>query len=240
MISKVIVPAAGKGTRMKHLTKKTPKPLIEVNGKPFLYYQIKLFEKAGFDHIILVVGHFKEQMEEFVKRFDFQVTIVNQFSFSGEDKLGTALPILACEEFIGNDPFCVVNSDGVFSVDDLARMRIDDKFHYIGAMQSDHPEDYGVIYENDKGILEKIVEKPKNPESHLVNTGLYKFTPEIFAECKKVQPSARGEYELTDAVTALAEKKKVKVVKLKDYWYDFGRPEDVVTMSEHFKKLGEL
>ncbi|MFA5948578.1 MAG: sugar phosphate nucleotidyltransferase, partial [Candidatus Gracilibacteria bacterium] len=75
---------------------------------------------------------------------------------------------------------------------------------------------------------------------NLINTSLYKFTPEIFKTVFKIEKSQRGEYEVTDAISLLAKEKKVKIKKINDFWMDFGRPEDIEKMSnflnESFKK----
>jgi len=80
--------------------------------------------------------------------------------------------------------------------------------------------------------LEKIIEKPKKFVGNLVNTGLYKFTPEVFKKIPQVKLSPRGEYELTDAITLLAKDKKVRIKIIKDYWMDFGNPGDIRKMSQ--------
>jgi len=106
-------------------------------------------------------------------------------------------------------------------------MNIEDGYTYIAGFYHRHPEKYGVLFADD-GFLEKIVEKPKEHIGNLINTGLYKFTPEIFEAVNKIKPSVRGEYELTDAVTLLAGKKKVKIKQIQDYWLDFGNPGDII------------
>ena len=90
---------------------------------------------------------------------------------------------------------------------------------------------YLLMGEDGRRVLKKIVEKPKKFIGNLINTGLYKFTPEIFEKIKKIKISKRGEYELTDAINLLAKEKKVKVKKIKDYWFDFGNPADIIKIS---------
>ena len=82
MISKVVVSAAGRGTRMLHLGKQKPKHLIEINGKPFLYYLLNNLKQAGFTEIIMIIGYKKELMEDFLNKFNgtFNITIINQFA----------------------------------------------------------------------------------------------------------------------------------------------------------------
>jgi dTDP-glucose pyrophosphorylase len=99
----------------------------------------------------------------------------------------------------------------------------------------DNPQEYGVFVKRGD-FLEEIIEKPKEFKGNLINTGLYKFTPEIFQKISEVELSPRGEYELTDAINLLAQEKKVKVKELKDYWLDFGKPEDIKKVSDFLEK----
>ena len=114
---------------------------------------------------------------------------------------------------------------------DLKAMNIDDEFCYIAGLKNDHPENFGVLIEDGDDFLEKIIEKPKEFVGNLVNTSLYKFTPEIFEKVLQIKKSPRGEYEITDAISLLAKEKKVKIKKIDNFWMDFGRPEDVEKLS---------
>ena len=111
-------------------------------------------------------------------------------------------------------------------------MNIDDEFCYIAGLKHDHPEKYGVLIEDGDDFLEKIIEKPKEFVGDLVNTSLYKFTPDIFEKVFQIEKSPRGEYEITDAISLLAKEKKVKIKKIDNFWMDFGRPEDVEKLSK--------
>ncbi|MCX6719623.1 MAG: sugar phosphate nucleotidyltransferase, partial [Candidatus Staskawiczbacteria bacterium] len=85
-------------------------------------------------------------------------------------------------------------------------------------------------------FLEKIIEKPKEFVGDLINAGLYKFTPEVFGKISEIKKSPRGEYEITDVITLLAEAKRVKIKKIKDYWHDFGNPDDVQKLTKFLEK----
>lgn len=234
---KAVIAAAGRGTRMGELTNNQPKHLIKVQGKPFLYYVLKNLQDGGVKEFILVVGYHAEAMEKFAKDYDeFKITLINQFEKFGEKKYGTSVPIEAAEPEIKNESFLAIYGDNLYSPKDVRRLIKTDDFNYISVLEHPEPEKYGVAVADEEGFLQKIVEKPKEYISNLINTGLYKFTPEIFDEVKKVQKSPRGEYELTDAVQSLAEKRRVRVLKLEDYWQDFGRPEDIEKVEEFLKQ----
>ena len=235
MIKKVVIFAAGRGTRMLDLAKDKPKHLIEVNNKPFLYYLLDNLKQAGFSEIIMVVGYKPEFMTDFVKNFhkDIDIKIINQFDILGEDEYGTACPLKCVKDLIGDESFLAINGDNLYSVEDLRRFNIDDKYNYIAGLPHECPEKYGVLQAGDDNFLESVVEKPEKPISNLINTGLYKFTPGVFNYLSKITLSPRGEHELTDVVNLLAKEKKVKTMKLKGIWLDLGKPDDVKKVEEY-------
>ena len=112
-------------------------------------------------------------------------------------------------------------------------MNIDDNYSYIAGLPHSHPENYGVLAVDENGLLKRIVEKPKDPVGNLINTGLYKFTPEVFDHLDKIKISPRGEYELTDVINLLAIQGKVKAMDLKGIWLDLGKPEDIVRVEKY-------
>jgi len=247
MIKKVVVSAAGQGTRMLELTKEKSKHLIKVNNRPFLSYLLDNILEAGYREIILVVGFREDMIREFIKNYkpftnsielvngrDYKINIVNQFDILGpkEKEYGTACPIKCVKEFTGNESFISLVGDNFYSVEDLKSMNIDDEYNYVAGLQNDHPEKFGVLLVEGE-MLKEIIEKPKKFVGNLINTSLYKFTPEIFEVVFKIGKSLRGEYEITEALSLLAKNKKVKVKIIKDNWMDFGTPSDV----EKFSKL---
>lgn len=244
-IKKVVIAAAGQGTRMQNLSSDKSKHLIPVDGRPFLAYLIDNLLLAGYRQIILVVGFKSELMNNFVKTYEppvklkkdnYSMEIINQTDILGpkEKEYGTACPIKCVKDIIGNENFIYVFGDNLFSVEDLKSINIDDKFSYIAGVEQKNPEKYGVLVSSGE-FLEKIIEKPKEFVGNLVNAGLYKFTPEIFKQVEKIEKSPRGEYEITDAISLLAKDKKIKIKKIENYWQDFGSPEDVDKLSEFLK-----
>ena len=236
-IKKVVISAAGQGTRMLHLTKNKPKHLIRVKRKPFLWYLIKNLLKAGYKEIILVGGYKIELLKEFLKKYKIKAILLNQFEILGpkEKEYGTLCPIKCVKDIVKNENFLAVYGDNLYSPKDFKRFNILDDFCYVGALEHPHPEKYGALIIKN-GFLERIIEKPKKFYTNLINTGLYKFTPEIFEKIPKVGLSPRGEYELTDAVSLLAKEKKVKIIKIKDYWIDFGNPGDIPNFAKFLAK----
>ena len=225
---KAVVLAAGKGVRMLPLTEDQPKVLIEVAGKPFLYHVLESIRKAGLKEAGIVVNYKKEKIASFIKNYkELKLTIIEQ-----KEVCGTGSAVLSAKEYVGKEEFIVVMGDNLCSEEDIRTLSgKKDSFSYVAPYVSGHPQDYGVLT-IDKDRLLKIDEKPKNPKSNLVNTGLYKFAYEIFEVLEKLEKSPRGEFELTDALNILAEKGKVKVYVLKEYWIDMSSIENLPQVEE--------
>lgn len=235
MIKKVLISAAGRGTRMLDLAKDKPKHLIEVNGKPFLYYLLSNLKEAGFTEVVMVVGYKKEFMERFFREHqdEFNIKLVNQFDILGDDRYGTACPLECAQNLLGGNNFLSVYGDNLYSVEDLKNFNIDDDLSYVAGLAHQEPQNYGVLKVGTDNFLQQIIEKPKEFCGNLINTGLYKFSPEVFNYLDQVKISPRGEYELTDIINLLAEKNKIKVLDLKGVWFDFGKPADVSKVEEY-------
>lgn len=231
MIKKVVIAAAGKGTRMLHLTEDKPKQLIEVCENPFLTYLLDNLLAAGYEELILVVGHKKEKIEEFLEEREYKIKIIDQFEVLGEKEYGTACALKCAKDVVGQENFLMVYGDHLFSARDLKSFNIEDNYNYMAGLHHQYPETYGVL-KTEGGFLIEIIEKPKKYVGNLINIGLYKFTSEIFDKVNKIQLSKRGEYELTDAINLLAKEKKVKVKQIQDYWLDLSSPEDITRISK--------
>jgi NDP-sugar pyrophosphorylase family protein len=243
-IKKVVIAAAGQGTRMLELSNNKSKHLICVQDKPFLAYLMDQLAEAGYADMVLVVGFKKELMFDFVGKYlaeqknkNIKIQVVDQYEILGpkEKEYGTACPIKCVKDITKNENFVYVYGDNLFSVEDLKSMNIDDEFCYIAGLKQEHPEKYGVLIEDGDDFLEKIIEKPIKFVGDLINAGLYKFTPEVFEKISKISKSSRGEYEVTDVISLLAAEKRVKIKKIRDYWHDFGNPEDVEKLSKFLK-----
>jgi len=241
MIKKVVIAAAGQGTRMLELSSNKSKHLINVKNRPFLAYLMDNLVLAGYTDIILVVGFKKELMDEFrrvylenSKNRDLKIKIIDQYEILGpkEKEYGTVCPVKCVKNIIGDEGFIYVFGDNLFSVIDLKSMNIDDEFCYIAGIEQDHPEKYGVLIKDGNDFLERIIEKPKEFVGNLVNAGLYKFTSEVFNKISEIKKSSRGEYEITDVISLLAKEKKVKIKEIKDCWHDFGNPDDVKKLEK--------
>jgi len=225
---KAVILAAGKGTRMLPLTKEVPKVLVEVEGKPFLYYVIKSLQKAGFEEFGIVVGYKKEKISDFLKKYGFKAELIEQ-----KEQLGTGHAVMLVKKFVKEEDFIVYYGDGLFEVEDLKQFGKVDEFNYACGIRVSDPSKYGVFIVN-RGLLKEIKEKPKEFVGNIVSTGLYKFKPEIFKALEGIKKSGRNELELTDGVTVLAEMEKVKVLEVKK-WIDLGCLDDIEKVDSFLK-----
>src|SRR3989344_7271602 len=238
MIKKVVISAAGQGTRMLEFSKDKSKHLIKVNNRPFLAYLLDNILAAGYQEIILVVGYRQDLMKEFaanyMKDHSCHIEVVSQFEVLGpkEKEYGTACPLKCVKDFVKDENFISLVGDNFYSVQDLKSMNVDDDYNYVGGLQHENPEKFGVLL-TDGEFLTEIIEKPKEFVGDLINTSLYKFTPDVFDKLPLIKKSPRGEYEITDVISLLAKDHKVKVKRIHNNWMDFGRPEDI----EKFSKL---
>ena len=230
---KALVLAAGEGTRLRPLTSNIPKPLLPVAGKPFLSHVFSALQSAGVSEIALLVGWKANRIKEYYgngSEFGLKITYLEQ-----RERMGTANAIGHAEGSI-DEPFFVVNGDVVISETDVKAMRA--MFErtgrtVLGAVTVDDPSQFGVIEEKD-GRLVRIIEKPKNPPSDLINAGIFVFTPEIFELIRKTPKSIRGEYEITDTITTLAKQEDVLIHRMMMEWIDVGRPWDLLTANDIF------
>lgn len=248
MIKKVVIAAAGQGTRMLHLTKGKSKHLIRVRKRPFLAYLLDNLFLAGFRDLILVTGFKEELIEKFLNRYkpplkslrksQYKIRMVSQYEALGpKSKIyGTACPLMCVKNIIKKGQFIYLCGDNLYSIGDLKEINIGGEYNYVAGIYRKNPEKYGVLVK-ENGLLKKVVEKPKDFVGNIVNTGLYKFNFEIFDKVKKIKKSPRGEYEITDAINLLVKEKKVKVKIIKDFWLDFGNPADVIILSCFLKSF---
>jgi len=225
---KVVILAAGKGTRMKSNTNKT---LIKIKGKTILNYSMDLLLDF-VDEFIFVIGHKGSEVKEEIgiNYKGKEVKYVIQ-----EEQLGTGHALYQAKDLV-NDKFINLNGDDIYSLEDIKEC-LKYELAVLTTTVKD-PENYGVVIQED-GYLKTIVEKPKEFISDLITTGLYVFTPQIFDELNDIisndKKSDRGEFEVVDAATQLAKKKKFKVVKVKGYWFPHNKMEDVKKTEEFFK-----
>ncbi|MFC7157884.1 UTP--glucose-1-phosphate uridylyltransferase AglF [Halomarina halobia] len=223
-----VVLAAGKGTRLRPLTDDRPKGLVEVDGKPILTHCFERLVELGASEFVVVVGYRKEDIiDHYGDSFDgIPITYCHQ-----RETKGLAHALLTAEEYIDDD-FMLILGDNIFEANlaDVVRRQSEertDAAFLVEEVPYEQASRFGVCNTNDYGEITEVVEKPEDPPSNLVMTGFYTFSPAIFHACHLVQPSDRGEYELSDAVDLLIRSgRTIDAIPLDGWRIDVGYPED--------------
>ena len=227
---KAVILAAGEGTRMRPLTYTRPKVMLPVANKPILEHLILELKKAGIDEVILVVGYREEVIRNYFDELELGITVRY---VSQRKQLGTADALRSASHFLDGE-FLVLNGDNLVSCEDIKRV-IEHSGMVIGAYRVENPSGYGVLLVED-GRIKRIIEKPENPPTNMINSGIYKFTSEILDYIEKTPLSKRGEYEITDTVQlAINSGIEFKAVELKT-WMDVGYPWNLLEANEFMLK----
>jgi len=232
-MNKAVVLAAGRGTRMRELTADLPKPMIEVRGKPVLQHIFEGLRDAGIREFLIVVGYHGDTVRNFLgdgSRYDIAIQYATQ---TVQD--GTGRVVDLARDFVGHSPF--VLSYGDILVDPSNYKHVVDLPEHVEAIitvtRGEDVSKGGAVFVNKQMELVDIREKSNvREETNWYNAGLYVFRPSIFEFTANLQPSRRGEYELTDAIRALAQSgKKVKALKLTGEWADVRDPEVLARLN---------
>jgi dTDP-glucose pyrophosphorylase len=240
-IGKAVVLAAGRGTRMRELTADLPKPMIEVRGKPVLQHILEGLRDAAVRDFLIVVGYHADAVQNFFgdgSRYNVAIHYATQ---AVQD--GTGRVVDLARDFVSDSPF--VLSYGDILADPGNYKRIVDLPNNVEAIITvTHGQDVskgGAVFVNEQMELVDLREKSERwsgLSEHAVpfyNAGLYVFRPSIFKFTAKLKPSPRGEYELTDAICALAQSgKKVKALELLGEWADVRDPEILARLNQTF------
>lgn len=220
MITKAVILARGLGKRMRaenetakldekqaEIASQGIKALMPILGnKTLLDFIFESLSKAGFTEFCLVIGNEHQAIRDFCSKLNYKISFAIQ-----EKPLGTANAVLAAENFVKDEQFLVVNSDNLYPVKDLERLRkLDsagliafDKQNLLSKSNIDEEKinKFAVLSLDENDYLTKIIEKPETTEKEaFISMNAWVFSPKIFQACKQISPSDRGEFELTDAV----------------------------------------
>jgi UDP-N-acetylglucosamine diphosphorylase/glucosamine-1-phosphate N-acetyltransferase len=230
---KAVLLAAGEGIRLLPITATRPKHLIKVGGKPILQFCLEAVKRAGIEEAIIVTHYLGDAIRSYFgdgEKLGLKLTYVEQKAI-----LGTGNAAEVAEPYLDGD-FVLIYGDLLFGQDTvktvLSQFKKGKTAAVMGVIPVDKPESYGIIEQDAEGRVKRIVEKPSagNAPSNLANAGVYVFSQEVFDKIKQTKVSIRGEWELTDAITMLAQEgKTVLAAQLsKDDWFDVGRPWDLL------------
>ena len=231
-----VILAAGEGTRLRPLTNNKPKAMVRIHDTPLLSYVMDfLLDTTDISDLIVVTGYKGDRIREYYGDAYRDTPIHYRYQ---HDALGLAHALLQTEDIVTDDQFIVALGDLVFSpttnLDEFHATRRDTD----GALLTEHvPEDeasrYGVLDVDDNDGIIDLVEKPDNPPTTQIISGIYALPRDIYRACHYVDPSDRGEYELTDAIRHLITDKEddgtdIRAIPMSnDEWrIDVGYPED--------------
>jgi UDP-N-acetylglucosamine diphosphorylase / glucose-1-phosphate thymidylyltransferase / UDP-N-acetylgalactosamine diphosphorylase / glucosamine-1-phosphate N-acetyltransferase / galactosamine-1-phosphate N-acetyltransferase len=234
VVTKAALLAAGKGTRMRELTAELPKPMIAVRGKPILEHIVTGLQAAGVARVLIIVGYRADVVKEHFgdgSRFGVQIEYATQVVQDGTGRV-----VELARDFAGADPFVLSYGDILINPENYRRL-VD--LGDAGALVSvkHNPGEVakgGAVFVNDRFELTDLREKPKpgEPTSPWYNAGVYTFRPRIFDFTARLEKSPRGEYELTDAIRALAlSGEKVQAFELTGEWADVRDPEILAELN---------
>ena len=228
---KVIIPLAGKGTRLRPHTHTKPKPLIHIAGKPVLGHIIDKLEKLPIEEIVFITGDMEDQIKTYVtKNYPYKTAFIKQ-----EKRLGDGHAISLAKEHIDKDVL-VIFVDTLFDTD----LSILNNFTDDGIVWTKEVEDYqrfGVVVLNPEGHITKVVEKPTEPISKLCIIGLYYFKDGVnmmntLHDNIKKGVKSKGEFRLADAIeTMITQGKKIQAPTV-NVWADCGKPETLLETQQ--------
>ncbi len=239
---KGIILAGGSGTRLYPLTMALSKQLMPVYDKPMIYYPISALMMAGIREILIITTprdnqSFRELLGDGSKwgmRFEYMIQ---------DNPNGLAEAFILGEDFIGEDNVALILGDNLFYGENLQRIltkaNSDEEHSTIFGYTVKDPERYGVVEMDAEGNAISIVEKPENPRTNLAVPGLYFYTNGVIEIAKNVQPSERGELEITSVNEEYMKRKQLKVVKLGRgmAWFDTGTHDALIETAQFVQTI---
>jgi glucose-1-phosphate thymidylyltransferase len=225
-----LILSGGKGTRLRPITHTSAKQLVPVANKPVLFYGIEAMADAGIREVgIIIAPETGDEIRAAVgdgSRFGVSIEYIQQ-----DEPLGLAHAVLTAEPFLGSEPFVMYLGDNLLRdgiVELVETFRVEQPDALILLTPVPDPEHYGVA-ELDDGRVARLVEKPAEPRTNLALVGVYMFTASIFEAARSIEPSGRGELEITDAIQTLVDGgRRVDPHIVHGWWKDTGQVQDML------------
>ena len=228
---KGLILSGGKGTRLRPITHTSAKQLVPVANKPVLFYGIESMASAGIREVGIIIapetgGEIREAAGD-GSQFGCRITYIVQ-----DEPAGLAHAVLTAEPFLGKDPFVMYLGDNLLQGgmrDLVSNFRENTPEALILLTPVPDPENYGVAELDGAGAVKRLAEKPNEPATDLALVGVYMFTPHIHDAARAIEPSPRGELEITDAIQWLVDSgRRVEPHIVRGWWKDTGRLDDML------------
>ena len=240
---KAIILAGGKGTRLYPITLGVSKQLLPVNDVPMIYYPLSVLLRAGISDIAIIST--PDDLPGFEKLLGDGAQLGATFTYIEQPKPeGIAQAFVLAEDFIAGDACTLIVGDNIFFGSNLSGLltsaiqRSNDTATLF-AYEVKDPQRYGVLEKDNSGNIVSIEEKPKQPKSNLAVTGLYVYPSSIVSVAKSIQPSARGEYEITDINAHYMNSDELSCEQLgRGYaWFDTGTIQSLYQATDYLRAL---
>jgi glucose-1-phosphate thymidylyltransferase len=239
---KAVILAGGEGTRLHPLTLVTNKHLLPVFDKPVIYHAIEKLVDAGIRKIMVVTS--PHHVDAFVRLLGSGQRFVPKESTAKQIQIvygvqnepnGIAYGLFIAEDYVGNDDCVLFLGDNIFTEAIAPAIKKFKKGATVFLKEVRDPKRFGIA-EVKRGKVVSLEEKPQKPKSNLAVTGLYVYDNSVFKKIRKISPSARGEYEITDVNKLYLEEGTLHFHMLKKEWFDIGTIESLHTASRFMKK----
>lgn len=233
---KGLVLAGGAGTRLRPLTHTGAKQLVPVANRPVLFYVIDNLADAGVEDIGVIIS--PETGAEIRAALGDGSRFGVRFTFIEQTKpLGLAHAVVTAKDFLAETPFVMYLGDNLIGTkirESVKTFQDDDELSaWVMLKEVSNPSSFGVAEIDDDGNVVHLVEKPKDPPSNLALVGIYLFRPTVFDAIARIEPSQRGELEITDAIEKLIELGgRVRFARVTSWWLDTGKKDDMLLAND--------
>jgi len=235
---KGIILAGGRGTRLQPLTHVTSKQLLPIYNKPMIYYPLQTLLTAGIKDIMVIIA--PDHAGDFLKLLGSGKEFGCDFTYEIQDKPeGLAQAFLIGEKFIQDDDVTLILGDNLYEDDFSTAIQGFEKGGRVFAKKVHDPERFGVVEFDENNTAISIEEKPAQPKSEYAVTGLYIYDNSVVQKAKSLQPSGRGEIEITDLNNLYLKENSLDVAFVEGKWFDTGTFESMHAATE-FARNKEL